>query len=165
MTMSVELREVDLSTDQPDVAEPADEASDGRPDDAGFRVEYDPEGFHQFLLGGRAATEHVAPDQAPPVAMPLQVGDHLSEQQAAVLTFERNWWRQPGAKEQAIRDQFRVPAIRYYQLLNRLLDSKAATEFDPVLVARLRRLRESRPVPRRLTAGNTPGRPVHQREV
>lgn len=68
----------------------------------------------------------------------------LSEQEQRVLQFERQWWRYAGAKEQAIRDQFGLNATRYYQILNGLLDDPAAMQFDPLLVKRLRRLRESR---------------------
>ena len=68
----------------------------------------------------------------------------LSDQEQQILQFERQWWRYAGAKEQAIRDQFSLNATRYYQILNRLLDDPAAMEFDPLLVKRLRRLRESR---------------------
>lgn len=68
----------------------------------------------------------------------------LSDQEQQVLQFERQWWRYAGAKEQAIRDQFGLNATRYYQILNGLLDQPAAMQFDPLLVKRLRRLRESR---------------------
>lgn len=68
----------------------------------------------------------------------------LSDQEQQVLQFERQWWRYAGAKEQAIRDQFGLNATRYYQILNGLLDDPAAMQFDPLLVKRLRRLRESR---------------------
>jgi hypothetical protein len=68
----------------------------------------------------------------------------LGESDAAVLVFERQWWRYAGAKEAAIRDQFGWTATRYYQVLNSLLDEESALAFDPMLVKRLRRLRESR---------------------
>ena len=68
----------------------------------------------------------------------------LSEQEAAILAFERNWWRQPGAKEQAIADRLGLSATRYYQLLNELIDRPEALGFDPVLVKRLRRQRARR---------------------
>jgi hypothetical protein len=68
----------------------------------------------------------------------------LSERDKQILDFERQWWRQPGAKEQAIRDTFGVSTTRYYQLLNALLDDPRALEHDPVVVQRLRRLRASR---------------------
>ena len=46
----------------------------------------------------------------------------LSEREARVLAFERHWWRQPGAKEQAISEQLQLSATRYYQVLNALID-------------------------------------------
>jgi len=70
--------------------------------------------------------------------------DGLSELQQRVLEFERSWWRYAGAKEQAIRDEFGLSATRYYQTLNALIDTRAAMEFDPLLVKRLRRLRAER---------------------
>ncbi|MFC7757000.1 DUF3263 domain-containing protein [Catellatospora bangladeshensis] len=68
----------------------------------------------------------------------------LDERERHILAFEKQWWRHAGAKEQAIRDGFGLSATRYYQLLNALLDNPAALELEPVLVARLRRLRGSR---------------------
>jgi hypothetical protein len=61
-----------------------------------------------------------------------------------MLTFERQWWRRPGAKETAIRDQFGVTPTRYYQVLNALVDRSDALAVDPLLVRRLRRLRSAR---------------------
>ncbi|HUK70865.1 MAG TPA: DUF3263 domain-containing protein [Streptosporangiaceae bacterium] len=68
----------------------------------------------------------------------------LSEHDMRILAFERRWWRYPGAKEQAIREIFRIPAARYYQLLNELIDRPEALAFDPILVKRLRRQRTER---------------------
>lgn len=68
----------------------------------------------------------------------------LTERELRILEFERQWWRQPGSKEQAIRDRFELSATRYYQLLNALIDNPDAMAHDPVLVKRLRRLRASR---------------------
>ena len=70
--------------------------------------------------------------------------DDLSERERLILDFERQSWRHSGAKEQAIRERFDLSGTRYYQILNALLDKPAALEHDPVLVARLRRLRGSR---------------------
>lgn len=78
----------------------------------------------------------VAEQQAGPV--------ELSERDQQVLSFERQWWKYAGAKEQAIRELFDMSATRYYQVLNALIDSPAALEHDPMLVKRLRRLRLSR---------------------
>jgi hypothetical protein len=68
----------------------------------------------------------------------------LSERDMRILAFERNWWRQPGAKEQAIADALGLSATRYYQLLDRLLDRPEALAFDPALIKRLRRQRTRR---------------------
>jgi hypothetical protein len=68
----------------------------------------------------------------------------LSEREKAILAFERQWWRYPGAKEQAIREVFSISATRYYQLLNELIDRPEALASDPILVKRLRRQRTER---------------------
>jgi hypothetical protein len=68
----------------------------------------------------------------------------LDEQGQKILEFEKQWWRQAGAKEQAIRDTFGLSATRYYQLLNALLDDPRAMAHDPMVVQRLRRIRASR---------------------
>jgi hypothetical protein len=68
----------------------------------------------------------------------------LSERDAEILSFERQWWKFAGAKEQAIRDKFEMSATRYYQLLNALIDRPDALAHDPLLVKRLRRLRATR---------------------
>ncbi|HEV8420680.1 MAG TPA: DUF3263 domain-containing protein [Actinomycetota bacterium] len=61
-----------------------------------------------------------------------------------ILDFERNWWKVSVRKELAVRTRFGISAARYYQLLNRLIDQPEALEYDPMLVQRLRRLREAR---------------------
>ena len=68
----------------------------------------------------------------------------LSARDADILTFERQWWKFAGAKEQAIRDKFQMSATRYYQILNALIDKPEALAQDPLLVKRLRRLRATR---------------------
>jgi len=75
---------------------------------------------------------------------PMPSDDALSDRDRAILEFERQWWKYAGAKEQAIRDLFDMSATRYYQVLNALLDNRAALEADPMLVKRLRRMRASR---------------------
>ncbi|MCP9975296.1 DUF3263 domain-containing protein [Streptomyces somaliensis] len=57
---------------------------------------------------------------------------------------ERRSWPGPGAKERAIREQLDLSPVRYYQLLNALLDDERALAHDPVTVNRLRRLRAAR---------------------
>ncbi|HET7724831.1 MAG TPA: DUF3263 domain-containing protein [Propionibacteriaceae bacterium] len=71
-------------------------------------------------------------------------GSELSARDADILEFERSWWRSPGAKEQTIREQFDMSPTRYYQVLNALIDTPAALAADPLLVKRLRRLRDER---------------------
>jgi nucleoid-associated protein YgaU len=73
----------------------------------------------------------------------------LTDRERDILAFEAKWWKHAGAKEQAIRDLFGLSSTRYYQVLNALLDKPEATEQDPVLVGRLRRLRATRARTRR----------------
>ena len=68
----------------------------------------------------------------------------LSERDTEILAFERQWWKYAGAKEQAVREKFQMSATRYYQVLNALIDKPEALAVDPLLVKRLRRLRETR---------------------
>jgi len=68
----------------------------------------------------------------------------LSERDRAILDFERSWWAEPGPKEVTIRERFDLSPTRYYQVLNELLDSEDAMEYDPLVVRRLRRLRDRR---------------------
>jgi hypothetical protein len=75
---------------------------------------------------------------------PETQGSTLTDLETRILEFERNWWRFAGAKETAIKDLFDMTAPRYYQLLNDLIDRDDALETSPMLVKRLRRLREAR---------------------
>jgi hypothetical protein len=68
----------------------------------------------------------------------------LTDREREILAFERQWWKYPGLKEQAIHELFGVSPTRYYQLVNRLIDKREALEADPMLVKRLRRLRSGR---------------------
>lgn len=68
----------------------------------------------------------------------------LSERDRGILELERYWWKYAGAKELAIKEKFGLSATRYYQVLNALIDTEAALAHDPLLVKRLRRLREQR---------------------
>ncbi len=68
----------------------------------------------------------------------------LSDVESRLLDFEASWWRYAGAKESAIKELFDLSAPRYYQLLNDLIDRDDALMAAPMLVKRLRRLREAR---------------------
>ena len=73
-----------------------------------------------------------------------EVSASLSDLEMRILDFESNWWRFAGAKESAIKELFDLSAPRYYQLLNDLIDREDALAASPMLVKRLRRLREAR---------------------
>ena len=73
-----------------------------------------------------------------------RAAEELTERDRQILSFERQWWKYAGAKEQAVREKFQMSATRYYQVLNALLDHESALAFDPLLVKRLRRLRSAR---------------------
>ncbi|MEV7984965.1 DUF3263 domain-containing protein [Micromonospora sp. NPDC085948] len=90
------------------------------------------------------STDDLEPDDGIAVAPSAPTAVGLTERERAILAFEQQWWRHAGAKEQAVRDTFGLSSTRYYQLLNGLLDNPAALAADPVLIARLRRLRSSR---------------------
>ena len=46
--------------------------------------------------------------------------------------------------EEAIKAELALSPARYYQLLGRLIDTGPALEHDPMLVKRLRRMRDAR---------------------
>ena len=77
-------------------------------------------------------------------AAPTPSAGGLSERDAKILEFENRWWQYAGAKEQAIREMFDMSATRYYQVLNAIIDMPAALEANPMLVKRLRRMRDAR---------------------
>ena len=70
--------------------------------------------------------------------------ERLDDRDLAILAFERQWWRNPGLKEEAIRAEFGLSAARYYQVLGALVDSPLALAHDPMLIKRLQRMREAR---------------------
>ncbi|MDQ1121460.1 DUF3263 domain-containing protein [Microbacterium trichothecenolyticum] len=79
----------------------------------------------------------------------------LSDRDRAFLAFEGEWRRHGGAKEEAIRAEFALTPARYYQLLGRLIDTPAALAHDPMLVRRLRRLRDDAAEQRQERLGRT----------
>lgn len=68
----------------------------------------------------------------------------LTDRDRAILEFERSWWSEPGPKELAIRAHFELSSTRYYEIIGDLLDDPEAMAYDPLVVRRLRRLRERR---------------------
>jgi hypothetical protein len=78
-------------------------------------------------------------------ALNLPAGDgQLSELESRILEFERQWWQYAGAKESSIRELFQMSPSRYYEILNHLIDRDEALVAAPMLVKRLRRMREAR---------------------
>ena len=78
----------------------------------------------------------------------------LSERDMRILAFERRGWPSPSQKEQAIAEVLDLPATRYYQLLNELIDRPehvrhVLVPFDRGERMRWRRVRCAR---RRLTS-------------
>jgi hypothetical protein len=71
-------------------------------------------------------------------------GMALSTRDRAVLDLERSWWLEAGSKEGVIRSRLGMSPTRYYQLLAGLTDSPEAEAYDPLLVRRLRRVRNRR---------------------
>ena len=61
-----------------------------------------------------------------------------------VLDLERTWWQLGVPKERAIREHLGLSTTRYHQMLTKTLDLPQALAYDPMLVRRLRRLREAR---------------------
>ncbi|WP_435202232.1 DUF3263 domain-containing protein [Janibacter sp. GS2] len=68
----------------------------------------------------------------------------LTDRDREILAFERQWWKYAGSKEQAIKELFDMSSTRYYQVLNALINNPAALSEDPMLIKRLRRLRDQR---------------------
>lgn len=68
----------------------------------------------------------------------------LTDRDREILAFERQWWKYAGSKEQAIKELFDMSSTRYYQVLNGLINNPAALAEDPMLIKRLRRLRDQR---------------------
>ena len=68
----------------------------------------------------------------------------LTELETKILDFEAQWWKFAGAKESAIKELFDMTPPAYYQLLHNLIDRDDALLAAPMLVKRLRRLREAR---------------------
>jgi len=68
----------------------------------------------------------------------------LSEHDLEILDLEQNWWTRTGSKHEQIVDLLDLSITRYHEILEELIDSPAAMRHDPLLVLRLRRMREDR---------------------
>lgn len=63
----------------------------------------------------------------------------LTERERLVLEIEQGWWLHSRTKEQAIREQLSCSPATYYATLRRLAGLQEAFDFDPLVVARLRK--------------------------
>ncbi|MDR6169273.1 hypothetical protein QE359_000302 [Curtobacterium sp. SORGH_AS776] len=88
----------------------------------------------------------------------------LDELAKHVLAFEHDRARHDRTKEAEIRVEFDMSPARYYQVLNRVIDSPAALAYDPQLVSRLQRLRYARTSARAARSFVAPGAAPEGRE-
>lgn len=72
----------------------------------------------------------------------------MTDLEQQLLAFAAQQWKYAGARDAAIRERFDITPTRYHQLLGQVIDKPAALAADPVLVKRLRRLRDARLVRR-----------------
>lgn len=68
----------------------------------------------------------------------------LGDEDARILEFEEENPRHTVHKEAKIRRQFGYSTARYYQILGTLVESPAALVAYPMLINRLRRIRDER---------------------
>lgn len=89
----------------------------------------------------------VGPARAAPLPLPLvrfSTVQLLTAIERSILDFEHGWWEDSGVKDQAIWETFNVSPARYSQFLNFIIEKDTALEYAPLLVRRLRRLRDAR---------------------
>lgn len=68
----------------------------------------------------------------------------MTDEDREILALERRWYARPGAKETAILAELGMSPVRYYQRLLSIVEDPEALAAEPVLVHRLRRLKERR---------------------
>ena len=66
----------------------------------------------------------------------------LTEREKDILDFEQSWWSLSVPREQAVRDRFQLTETEYDELLEVLIATEAALEAEPLLVRRLRRMKD-----------------------
>lgn len=67
--------------------------------------------------------------------------EHMTELELRILDFEATH-HHPAGKERAVRELFGVSMVRYFQILWAAIDRPDADELRPMVVKRLRRIRE-----------------------
>lgn len=68
----------------------------------------------------------------------------LTEREKDILDFEQSWWSLSIPREQAVRERFQLTETEYVELLELLIATEAALEAEPLLVRRLRRMKDRR---------------------
>jgi hypothetical protein len=68
----------------------------------------------------------------------------LSDRDVLALQIMAKHPRSQGQRENAARELLGLTPTRFHQLINALVDSEAALQHDPLLINRLRRIRDGR---------------------
>lgn len=68
----------------------------------------------------------------------------LTDLEREILAFEKRYFRKRGDKHVALSRMFNCSTIRYFQVLNHLMDTPKALIAEPSLVNRLLRQRDER---------------------
>jgi hypothetical protein len=68
----------------------------------------------------------------------------LTEREKDILDFEQTWWSLSIPREQAVRERLQLTETEYVELLELLIATEAALEAEPLLVRRLRRMKDRR---------------------
>lgn len=66
----------------------------------------------------------------------------MNDTHRQILKLEKQYPKYGGAKDHEIRERFDMSATSYFQILNTLIDDPEAAWLEPVLVNRLRRIRD-----------------------
>lgn len=75
---------------------------------------------------------------------------------AELLAFEEKWGRDPkrhGLELEACYSDLGIPPARYFLLIGRAIDTREALEVNPMLVHRLRRIRDDKQLERERRTG------------
>lgn len=67
----------------------------------------------------------------------------LSDEDRAILDFERASWREPGPKDQTIELVLGLTSAAYYERLMAVVSTRAGSAYDPLTAKRVLRLIES----------------------
>lgn len=81
-----------------------------------------------------------------PYSLTMTGNQSLTDRDRELLDFTARAPRAAGAKEEAIRNELGISPVGYYRRLNILLDYGPAMQEYPLLIKRLRRVRNRRAV-------------------